>query len=268
MKQQQTRRTPLGSFLRARRMQSRPEDFGFAAGARRRTPGLRREELAQLAGISPTWVAWIEQGRTRSVSMATLLALARGLHLTRAERAHLFQLAERADPAPLSGAGGEERELRQLLDSLAAPAYVLDRCWDAIAWNAAAEKLFPAWLGRRVRRHAPHPNLLHYVFLDAAAQRQVVDWKSRAQRLVAEFRADTESWRTDPLRQSLVEELCAGSAEFAAAWREERVQEREGGIRVFRSSSGRVREHAQLTLRVARRPDLKLVVLLPGRTAA
>lgn len=260
MKQQHT---ALGSFLRARRLQSRPEDFGFAAGARRRTPGLRREELAQLAGISPTWVAWIEQGRTRSVSMATLLALARGLHLTRAERAYLFQLVERADPAPVSDEGGEEPALRQMLDSLAAPSYVLDRCWDALAWNAAAAKLFPAWLGARARRRAGHPNLLQYVFLEPAAQRQVVDWKARAQRLVAEFRADTESWRDDPLRQSLVEELCARSAEFAAAWREERVLGREGGAREFRGSSGRVRQYTQLTLRVARRPDLKLVALLP-----
>jgi transcriptional regulator with XRE-family HTH domain len=260
MKQQHT---ALGSFLRARRLQSQPEDFGFATGARRRTPGLRREELAQLAGISPTWVAWIEQGRTRSISMATLLALARGLHLTRVERTHLFQLAKRADPAPLAEDGGEEPALRQLLDSLAAPAYVLDRCWDALAWNDAAAKLFPAWLGAQARRRAGHPNLLQYVFLDATAQRQVVDWKSRAQRLVAEFRADTEGWRDDPLRQSLIEELCAGSAEFAASWREERVQAREGGAREFRTPAGRVRQYTQLTLRVARRPDLKLVTLLP-----
>jgi len=254
--------TPLGSFLRSRRLHSQPADFGFAAGARRRTPGLRREELAQLCGISPTWVAWLEQGRTRSVSVPTLLGLARGLKLTRAERAYLFQLAARADPAPPLDQGGDRAALRQLVGCVSAPAYMLDRHWDAIAWNTAAARLFPAWLGRRAVRGAEPPNLLRYVFLDAVARRQVVDWKQRAQRLVAEFRADTVAAGTDPLRQAMIDELCAGSAEFATAWQAEQVQAREGGMRAFRGSGGRIRRYEQLTLRVARHPELKLVVLL------
>ncbi len=93
-------RKQLGDFLRAQRDRLRPEDFGLPTGQRRRAPGLRREEAAQLCGISPTWFTWIEQGRTASVSVPTLAAIARGLHLSRAERAYLFELASRADPAP------------------------------------------------------------------------------------------------------------------------------------------------------------------------
>src|SRR5215207_3409763 len=92
-------RQQLGEFLRAQRDRLRPEDFGLPAGQRRRAPGLRREEAAQLCGISPTWFAWIEQGRTQGISVTTLAALARGLRLSRAERAYLFELAARADPA-------------------------------------------------------------------------------------------------------------------------------------------------------------------------
>jgi transcriptional regulator with XRE-family HTH domain len=88
----------LGEFLRARRDGLRPQDLGLPVGVRRRAPGLRREEAAQLCGISPTWYTWLEQGRITGVSVATLAAIARGLRLSRAERNYLFQLAARADP--------------------------------------------------------------------------------------------------------------------------------------------------------------------------
>jgi len=260
---------PFGAFVRSRRLQCDPGDFDVPAGGRRRTAGLRREELAQLCGISITWLTWIEQGRAASVSAPTLLALARGLRLTRAEREYLFRLAGKSDPAPPSGAVGDLRVLRQLVDGFRDPAYVLDRYWDALVWNKAAARLFPQWLrgsakGARARvaeRAAERANLLHYVFLNPAARRQVVDWKQRSQRVVAEFRADTVTLRGDALRDAFVEELGRRSAEFAQAWRAERVLAREGGERRFRDAGGRICRFEQVTLRLARQPELKVVLL-------
>lgn len=249
---------PLGAFIRSRRLQADPEAAGFTPGRRRRTAGLRREELAQLAGISVTWVTWIEQGRVTSVSTPTLLGLARALTLSAAEREYLFRVAGRSDPAPPAAGEASLRVLRRLVDRLPEPCYVLDRYWNAVAWNHPAQRLFPAWLGPRAGRPA---NLLRYVFGSDAARHQVVDWKQRSRRLVAEFRADTASLRKDPLVGALVEDLAASSVAFAAAWRSEAVLGREGGERRFRVG-GRIRVFEQMTLRAASHPELKVVVLL------
>jgi transcriptional regulator with XRE-family HTH domain len=259
--------TAMGAFLRARRGQLTPAAFGLPAGARRRTPGLRREEVAQLCGISTTWLAWIEQGRIDSVSVPTLIALAKGLKLSRAERQYLFGLAAKADPAPPRNEVRDREPLQRLVDSIRPPAYILGRHWDAVVWNAAALRLFPAWLGSGARPTGDHRNLLHYVFLDPIARRQVVDWKRRAQRLVAEFRADTAVRRVDPIRDAMVRELTQLSSAFSAAWQTQAVQAREGGERRFRRAhsadrAGRgVSSYQQMTLRLAHEPDLKLVVL-------
>jgi transcriptional regulator with XRE-family HTH domain len=259
-------RRQLGEFLRARRDRLRPEDFGLPPGRRRRAPGLRREEAAALCGISPTWLAWIEQGRTTSVSGPSLAAIARGLRLSQAERDYLFALAARDDPSPRRALEIDPIELRPLVDSMRAPAYVLDRHWHAVAWNRAASALFRGWLGGGMEA-ARRPGLLQYVFLDAGARRFIVGWPDRARRLVAEYRADTAAWRDDPVRQALVAELGFASAEFRAAWESQDVQAREGGRRVFdHPARGRL-AFRQFTLRVAQWPELKLVTLVPERTA-
>jgi transcriptional regulator with XRE-family HTH domain len=254
--------TPFGAFVRSRRLQCNPEDFGLTPGRRRRTAGLRREELAQLCGISITWLTWIEQGRAESVSAPTLLALARGLRLTRAEREYLFRLAGKSDPAPPSEGVRDRRLLQTLVAGFRDPAYVLDRYWDAVVWNKGAAKLFPQWLGKTAVAATERANLLHYVFLNPAARRQVMDWKERARRVVAEYRADTAGLRADPLRNAFVEDLAKRSADFAAEWRTERVQGREGGERRFRDNRGRVCRFEQVTLRLAQQPELKLVLLV------
>jgi transcriptional regulator with XRE-family HTH domain len=259
-------RRQLGEFLRARRDALKPDDFGLPGGRRRRAPGLRREEAAQLCGISPTWFTWIEQGRTDSVSAATLAAIARGLRLSRAERGYLFELAARADPTPPSAAPGDPRDLLPLVTAVRAPAYVLDRHWHAIAWNKAAAELFPQWLGRRGA--GANRNLLQFVFLEPAARGFIVGWQDRARRLVAEFRADTAGRRDDdPVRHALVHELTEASAEFAAAWRSQRVLARDGGRRAFQHPRRGLCEFEQFTLRVAQRPELKLTILVPVAAA-
>jgi transcriptional regulator with XRE-family HTH domain len=252
-------RQQLGEFLRAQRDRLRPEDFGLPAGQRRRAPGLRREEAAQLCGISPTWFTWIEQGRTTSVSVPTLAAIARGLHLSRAERVYLFELASRADPAPPSADKADPQQLQTLVEAIRTPAYVLDRHWDAVAWNKPSAVLFAPWLGAR----GTGRNLLRFVFAEPAARRFILSWKSRAERLVAEYRADTAAWGDDPVRKALVQELSDTSFEFAAAWASQQVQSRDGGRRAFAHPRRGRAEYEQFTLRVAQRSDLKLTVLVP-----
>lgn len=268
----------LGAFLRAARERLQPQAVGLPPGRRRRTRGLRREEVAALCDISPTWYTWIEQGRTQAVSVATLDALARGLRLSAAERAYLFRLARRADPqAPPAGqASHGDDDYAALPRMVRCPAYVLDGHWDALAWNAAAARLFAPWLaGLRVagagvrgrggppgHADAGEPNLLRWVYLHATARRWIVDWEVRAARLVAEFRADTAELREDPRHQQFVAELCARSPEFERAWRSQQVLEREGGLRAFATADG-VRSYRQFTLRVAAHDELKLIVLQP-----
>lgn len=258
---------PPGEFLRARRDRLRPEDFGLPRG-RRRAPGLRREEVAQLCGISPTWYTWIEQGRTTAVSVATLNAIANGLHLSRAERAYLFEISSRADPAPPRLEDSDPRRLMALVRSIRTPAYVLDRHWDAIAWNRSAARLFVDWLGKGAAKAqglpVPHErNLLGYVFLDPRAPGFIAEWEERSRRLVAEYRADTASWGEDPVRQALVHELCEASAAFDGAWRSQHVLAREGGTRVFHHPARGKCRYEQHTLRPAQHSELKLTVLVP-----
>lgn len=123
----------LGRFLRARREQLSPVAVGLPSGRRRRTPGLRREEVAQLCGVSPTWISWLEQGRVKSVSVPTLTALATALRLSRAERAYLFELAGRPDPTRNVVPTASGASLQQFVDAIRTPAYVLDRHWDPVA---------------------------------------------------------------------------------------------------------------------------------------
>ena len=245
----------LAAFVRAARERLTPEDCGLPTGRRRRAKGLRREEAAALCHISPTWLTWIEQGRTTGVSGATLGAIARGLRLSRAERAYLFALAARGDSGAAEQAS-DPHQMEALLASLDAPAYVLDRHWDAVAWNPAAQALFTGWLD------GPERNQLRYVFLDSEARLFIADWPERAARLAAEFRADSVEGPDDPARRALIEELRHASPDFAAAWASQNVLAREGGVRRFQTEAG-LREFTQFTLRPDAWRDLKLIVLTP-----
>ncbi|HUH88529.1 MAG TPA: helix-turn-helix transcriptional regulator [Pusillimonas sp.] len=252
------RRAALGDFLRSVRARVSPESVGLPPGSRRRTPGLRREEVAQLGGISVTWYTWIEQGRDVSVSPAVWARLASALHLTRAERHYLFELAECADPEH----GGETSDplpegLEQCVHSIVVPAYVLDRCWNVLARNEPLLELFDGWPDR-----VEHPNLLRYIFLDPAAQHLVVDWESRARRVVAELRADVAAYADEPDVRTLIDSLLEESPVFAHWWRRQAVVEREGGLRGFRHRQLGVVHYRQITFRSAIRPDCKLVMLM------
>ncbi len=249
----------LGAFLRAARERLAPEAFGLPRG-RRRAKGLRREEAAALCEISPTWYTWIEQGRTTAISVAALARLASGLGLSVAERAYLFQLAGRADPQTPALQQEQAAPLVALVEAIASPAYVLDRYWNAFAWNNAATKLFRDWLVAKPRAD-PAPNLLRYVFLDPRARKLILDWEDRAQRLVAEYRADSASSHQDMRHRALIDELGAASPVFEQAWRSQKVLAREGGSRSFMLGRQGRQNYWQFTLRLAQQADTKLVVL-------
>lgn len=251
----------LGDFIRAHRERTTPDRVGLPAGGRRRTPGLRREELAQLCDVSPTWLTWLEQGRDVAPSGKLLARLADVLHLRAAERAYLFSLAERLDPHA-DEMHEEVQPLQAMVDAINAPAYVLDRQWDALAWNADALALFGAWLD--VAADAPtRPNLLRFMFRSAAARGLIVDWGERASRLVAEFRADIGKHTGLPAIVGLIAELAQGSTEFQARWTLQDVVARDGGLRRFQHPAMGELAFTQVTMHLAKRHDLKLVMLLP-----
>jgi len=256
MRSEEQRRL-LGQFIRSHREGLTPD----MPTARRRTPGLRREELAARAGIGATWCAWIEQGRDVSVSPEALRRLAMALALTPAERAYLFELAGRRDPeaaapAPVSDAPDALQAMVGLLDH---PAYGLDRLWNACYWNDAAQGLFAHWLGAEGPK-----NLLRYVFTADTARALIPDWENRATRLLAEFRADYGRTLDDPRAQALVEELKAQSRFFAQVWDRQAVTAREGGLRGFVHPVEGLIAYRQHTLHPAERSDYKLVVLVPS----
>ena len=253
-------RRALGAFLRAQRERIAPAAVGIASGGgRRRTPGLRREEVAQLCGLSVTWYTWIEQGRDVSVSPATLVHLARGMCLSRAERAYLFELAGKRDPdGSLVALDDVPESVLACVDAIDAPAYILDRYWSARRWNAKAARLFVGWLDA-----AGETNLLRFIFLHPKARALICDWAERAGRVAAEFRAATSGYVDDPALRKLVDTLHRDSADFARCWDAHGVLRREGGERTFNHPSDGFLRYQQVSLTIATWPDFRLTMLLP-----
>lgn len=247
----------LGAFLRTHRERLAPQAAGLPAGPRRRTPGLRREEAALLSGVSATWYTWLEQGRDVSASPEALARVAESLQLTRAERAYLFELAGRRDPAAPVAAADAPPGLAEAVARFDGPAYGLDRCWNAVCWNPAAERLFEGWLKGAER------NLIRWLFRDPDARRLIRDWPDRARRVLAEFRGDFSRSLIDPQMRRLVETLRGEDATFAAFWDEQGVLAREGGLRRFDHAQDGPLAFEQCTFQPADRPDCKLVLLAP-----
>ncbi len=258
-----TRRKELAEFLTALRQRGTPEAFGFPSGARRRTLGLRREEVAQLANISATWYTWIEQGREVNVSAEALDRLALALKLSKSERTYLFDMADRRDPqAHHLEADTAPETLINMLNSIQIPAYILGRTWDVLAWNESASELFTGWLD--IAANDVRPNLLRFVFQHPSAKLFVVDWELRARRLVAEFRADCRSRLEEPAMQKLVGELTQASPDFDRFWKQHDVLERQGGQRQFNHPTQGLISYSQVTLRPVEQEQLKLVLLQPA----
>ncbi len=249
----------LGSFLRDRRGRLDPAALGFSG--RRRTPGLRREEVAQRSNISATWYTWLEQGRGGAPSADVLGRIAGGLMLTEAEREHLFILGLGHPPEiryrPVEGV---TPRLQRLLDTLdASPAIVKTATWDVVAWNRAAALVLTDYgalpPGER--------NILRRMFLDPAVREAQHDWRSLARFVVGAFRADAARAGAVSDVGSLVDELCRASPDFAALWRENDVHAHGEGVKRLRHPVLGPIDLEYSAFAVDGRPDLGLLVCNP-----
>lgn len=255
----------LGRFLRSLRERTPPEQAGFSGEGRRRTPGLRREELAHLSGISPTWYSWIEQGRPVSVSQSVLERLSEVLRMTEAQRQYLFELAGKPAKTPSNSIEPDRPPsvIASIIHREPGPAYLLDHAWNAILWNKPAEDLFCGWLSPGSGKR----NLLEYMFLEPEARRLVVEWEDRARRLIADFRADCGRSLENPPFPDLLDSLQSRSPEFLDFWQKLDVSWRTAGQKLFRHPTLGMVEYEQATFRLVDRRDLKLTILVPKEPA-
>ena len=252
----------LGAYLRNRRTKLDPASFGVS-GDRRRTSGLRREEVAQRANISATWYTWLEQGRGGSPSADVLNRIARALTLTEVEREHLFLLGLGRPPeVRYRGSDAVTPRLQRLLDALTySPAIVKTATWDIVAWNRAAAAVLTDYGSLPPNQR----NILRMIFCDPRIRAAQSEWEAVARFVVGAFRIDAA--RAGAEVAPLVDELCRSSPEFASMWRDNDVQTHGDGVKHLR--------HPQLgpialeysAFAVDARPDLSLIVYNPATPA-
>jgi transcriptional regulator with XRE-family HTH domain len=224
-----TRRDELSDFLRTRRAKVMPSDVGFADGARRRTPGLRREEVALLANIGTTWYTRLEQGLPINVSVDVLDGIARALRLTTDERRHLYLLAGVSmPPAPQEEERVSDLVLRVLHSLDPSPAYIRGRRWDVLAWNRAADALsdFSSTSG-------PSRNTVWRLFRDPGMPCRLGDPGCMQRRAVANFRAVAAKYPNDPSFLELIDDLKMNSAEFRELWAQHDVMGAVEGLKRY-----------------------------------
>lgn len=254
----------LADYLKSCRTRLDPRALGYAP-ERRRTPGLRREEVALRAHISATWYTWLEQGRGGPPSAEVLERIAQALLLTEVERAHLFLLGlghpPGARPRPPSGI---TPRLQRVLDAMPdSPAMVRTMTWDVVAWNQAAAAVLTDYAALAPSER----NVLRMVFLNPHTRAAQFDWPSVARFVVAVFRADVARAGAAAAVQPFVEELAAASPEFAALWRGSDVREFGEGLKRLRHRELGEIELEYSAFAVDGRPDLAMVVYNPGSPA-
>jgi transcriptional regulator with XRE-family HTH domain len=254
----------LGTYLKDRRAKLDPTAFGFSL-RRRRTPGLRREEVAQRANVSATWYTWLEQGRGGAPSAEVLDRIAKAMMLTDVEREHLFLLGLGRPPEVRYRAPeGITPRLQRLLDTLDhSPAFIRTATWDVIAWNKAAAAVLTDYSalpdGQR--------NVLRMMFRDSRVRAAQSNWQSVARYVVASFRADVARAGAARNVQSLVDELCATSPEFATMWRDNDVQGHGDGVKILHHPQAGKLSVEFSGFAVDGRPDLTMVIYNPATTA-
>ncbi len=259
-----TAENSLGTYLKDRRAKLDPTAFGFPL-KRRRTPGLRREEVAQRANVSATWYTWLEQGRGGAPSADVLDRIARAMMLTDVEREHLFLLGLGRPPeVRYRTPEGITPRLQRLLDTLEySPAFIRTATWDIVAWNKAAAAVLTDYStlpeGQR--------NVLRLIFRDSRVRAAQSDWQSVARFVVASFRADVARAGATQSVQSLVDELCATSQEFAEMWRDNNVQSHGDGNKILHHPVAGPLAMEFSTFAVDGRPDLNMVIYNPATPA-
>ncbi|BAJ79691.1 MULTISPECIES: helix-turn-helix transcriptional regulator [Acidiphilium] len=251
----------FGAYLKSRRARLDPASLGLAAG-RRRTAGLRREEVAQRAHISATWYTWLEQGRGGNPSAEVLDRIARALLLTEIEREHLFLLG-RGHPPEARYRGGDAitPRLQRLLDALPfSPAIVRTATWDVVAWNRAAAAVFTNYAALP----AGQRNILRMIFTDPRVRAAQFDWAAMARAVVGAFRVDAARAGADAEVAPLVDELCRASPEFAAMWNENEVMPQGDGAKRLRHPVIGPIALEYSSFAVDGRPDLSMIVYNPA----
>ena len=251
----------LGAYLKGRRVRLDPAAFGFA-GERRRTPGLRREEVASRANISPTWYTWLEQGRGGAPSADVLDRISRALMLTDVEREHLFLIGLGRPPeVRYHRQEGVTPRLQGVLDALdPSPALIRNAIWDVIAWNRAATVLLTDYGALPPEER----NVLRFIFLDPRVRAAQYDWESVARFVVAAFRVDAARAGAAADVEPLVDELCCKSPEFLAMWRDNDVRSHGEGAKHIRHPILGPLAFEYSAFQVDGRPDLSMVVYNPA----
>ena len=256
----------LGSYLRDRRTRLDPAAFGFGGG-RRRTPGLRREEVASRANISPTWYTWLEQGRGGAPSADVLDRIAKGLMLTEPEREHLYMLGLGRPPeARYKQVDGISPRLQRVLDGMMlSPAIIKTAMWDVVGWNRAAAALLTDYslLPREQR------NILRLMFTGEKGRARNEDWDSVARFVVGAFRADMTRAGAHRSQEAngLVDELSRLSPEFEALWGDDDVGAHSEGVKRIRHPEAGLVKLEFSSFAVEGRPELGMIVYNPASNA-
>jgi transcriptional regulator with XRE-family HTH domain len=251
----------LGTYLKDRRAKLDPAALGFSA-ARRRTAGLRREEVAQRANISPTWYTWLEQGRGGAPSADVLNRIARALMLTDVEREHLFLLGLGRPPEVRYHASDSVTpRLQRVLDALdPCPALMKTATWDVVAWNSAAAAMLTDYGALPPEQR----NILRLVFLNPDVRAAQYDWHSVARFVMGAFRVDVARAGAEEKVRALVEELQERSPDFAAMWRDNDLHSHGEGVKHIRHPIAGPISFEYSAFAVDGRPDLAMVVYNPA----
>ncbi|WP_312691627.1 helix-turn-helix transcriptional regulator [Kosakonia sp.] len=251
----------LGDYLKSRRAQLDPQTLGFHTG-RRRTPGLRREEVAHLACISATWYTWLEQGRGGTPSAEVLERICQALRLSEREREHVFHLGlGRAPGVHYNPTGTISARLQKVLDHMPfSPALIRNATWDVLAWNKAATVVLSDYPSLPFQQR----NILRRMFLNPHVRAMQNDWQGLTRFLVAAFRADAVRAGAVAEIRPLVEELSAASAEFAALWQENDIEGMEEGTKILLHARAGQLSLEYSSFSVEGQPDLTMVVYNPS----
>lgn len=256
----------LGDFLRVRRERLNAEALGVPSQRRRRTPGLRREQVAERAGIGVDWYIRLEQGRAVSASSGTIDALARALCLAPAEHAHLRALARVPAQRPFAREAVPDT-IRQIVHGLPEPAYVTGQRWDVLCWNRATTAAIVDF----ARIAAEDRNILLFMFTNPDARLLFRSgWADSARRMVAQFRTTHDLWSGDPAFRALVDRLIGESRDFARWWRAHDIGRPQSGMKLLYGKDG-VHRYMHASFQANDDPALRLVIYsrtpTPGRDA-
>jgi transcriptional regulator with XRE-family HTH domain len=254
-------RLELAAFLRTRRERLLPADVGLATTKRRRTPGLRREEVAHLAGVGVTWYTWLEQGREIDVSAHFLEQVAKALCLDAEARAHLFTLAHNRPPPLASRSSfGLTASHQRMLDAFEAPAYIATACLDVLAWNDALNAVF----GDLSDLSEANRNMLWLMFASPSHQAAVPNWEEAARAMLARCRIEYGRNQDDERFRTLITQLCNASREFSTWWSEHDVTIKPEGSKRFTSPLVGEMELEQHALLLEGAAGTRLVLYAPA----